>query len=123
MANDENFQIPAAMRKFAEKSVEQAKQAFDSFMAATQQAVGTAEAQAKTVQTGAKQAGELAMHFAERNVAASFDFAQRLLQARDAKEVTALQTEYIKSQMAALTEQAKELSQHAAKMAGPGISH
>ena len=115
-----NFEIPAEMREFAEKSVEQAKQAFDGFIAATQHAVGTAETQAKTLQTGARQSSELAMRFAERNVAASFEFAQRLLKAKDAKEMAELQAEYIKSQIATLTEQAKELGQQAAKMAGSG---
>lgn len=114
------FEIPAEMREFAEKSVEQAKQAFDGFIAAAQHAVGTAETQAKTMQTGAKEAGELAIQFAERNLTASFDHAQRLLHAKDAKEVTALQTEYVKSQIATLTEQAKELSKHAVKMTGQG---
>jgi phasin family protein len=58
------------------------------------------------------------MRFAERNVTASFEFAQKLLHAKDAQEVTALQAEYVKSQLAALTEQAKELSQQATKMTG-----
>ena len=51
------------------------------------------------------------MSFAERNVAASFEFAQRLMQAKDAKEVTELQAEYIKSQIAALTEQGQGIEQ------------
>lgn len=120
MAKDMKFEVPAEMRELAEKSVAQAKQAFDGFIAATQHAVGTAETQVKSMQTGAKDAGGLAMKFAERNVAASFDFVQKLLHARDAQEVTALQAEYVKSQLAALTDQAKELSQQAAKMAGQG---
>jgi phasin len=120
MAKDVKFEVPAEMRELAEKSVAQAKQAFDGFIAATQQAVGTAETQVKTMQTGAKQAGELALTFAERNVAASFDFAQKLLHAKDAQEVTALQTTYVKSQLSTLTEQAKELSQQATKMTGQG---
>ena len=125
MANNggTNFEIPAEMRAFAEKSVEQAKQAFDGFISAAQHAVGTAETQAKTMQSGAKEAGELAMRFAERNVASSFEFAQRLLHAKDAKEVTSLQIEYVKNQIAALTEQAKELSKQAAKMTGHDASH
>ncbi len=113
-----NFEIPAEMREFAEKSVAQAKQAFDGFIAATQHAVGTAETQAKTMQSGVKQSGELALKFAERNVQASFEFAQRLMQAKDAKEVTSLQAEYIKKQIAVLSEQAKELSQQATKLGG-----
>ena len=66
--DDLSFEIPAEMREFAEKSVAQAKQAFDGFVAATQKAVGTAETQAKTMQTGVKEAGELAMSFAERGL-------------------------------------------------------
>ena len=48
MAKDENarFEIPADMRALAEKSVEQAKQAFDIFISAAQHAVSTAENQA-----------------------------------------------------------------------------
>jgi phasin len=115
-----NFEIPAEMRAFAEKSVEQAKQAFDTFISAAQQAVNTAENQVASARTGAEEAGELAMRFAERNVASSFEFAQRLLHAKDFKEVTALQAEYVKSQIAALTEQAKELSKQASKVAGQG---
>jgi phasin len=118
-----NFEIPAEMRAFAEKSVEQAKLAFDSFVSAAQQAVNTAENQAASARTGAKEAGELAMRFAERNIASSFDFAQKLLRAKDPQEVTALHAEYVKSQVATLTDQAKELSKQAAKMAGQGTPH
>lgn len=113
-----NFDVPTEMRAFAEKSVEQAKQAFDSFIAATQQAVNTATSQAMSAQSGARQVGELAMRFAERNISSSFEFAQRLMQAKDVNEVTALHADYVKSQITALTEQAKELSQQAAKLAG-----
>jgi phasin len=113
-----NFEIPAEMRAFAEKSVEQAKKAFDTFISAAQQAASTVENQAASARTGAKEASELAIRFAERNVASSFDFAQRLLHAKDFKEVTELQAEYVKSQIAALTDQAKELSKQASKLAG-----
>jgi phasin len=113
-----NFEIPAEMRAFAEKSVEQAKQAFDTFISAAQHAANTMENQATNARAGAKEASELAMRFAERNVAASFEFAQQLLHAKDFKEVTRLQAEYVKSQIAALTDQAKELSKQTSKMAG-----
>ncbi len=122
MTNDSsmNFEIPAEMRAMAEKSVEQARQAFDTFVAATKHAVTTAETQAKGAQSGAKEAGELAMRFAERNIASSFELAQKLVRAKDPQEVLALQAEYTKSQIATLTEQAKELSQKAARITGQG---
>ncbi len=113
-----NFDIPTEMRVFAEKSMKQARQAFDSFMNATQDAVSTAESRAASARSGVKDVVELAMRFSERNVAASFAFAQRLLNAKDVKDVTAIHTEYVNSQIAALTDQAKELSKQAAKIAG-----
>jgi phasin len=117
------FEIPAEMRDFAGKSVAQAKLAFDSFVSAAQQAVSTAETHAVTARTGAKEAGDLAMRFAERNIASSFDFAQKLVRAKDPQEVASLHAEYVKSQVATLTDQAKELSKQAVKMAGQAPSH
>jgi hypothetical protein len=64
--------------------------------------------------------GELARGFAERNIASSFEFAQKLLQAKEPKEVMALHAEYVNTQIAVLTDQAKELSKRVAKMAGQG---
>jgi phasin len=115
-----NFEIPAEMRAFAEKSVEQARQALDNFISAAQTAVSSADKQAAGASAGVKQLSELAMGFAERNVASSFDFAQKLVRAKDAEEVLALQADYVKSQMAALNEQARELGKEAARAVGQG---
>ena len=117
------FEIPADMRALAEKSVEQAKQAFDVFISAAQHAVSTAENQAASAQAGAKEVGELAMGFAERNIASSFEFAQRLLQAKNSNDVMALHAEYVNKQIATLTEQGKELSSRTAKMVGQKPQH
>ena len=125
MTNEGNpkFEMPTEMRAFAEKSMEQAKLALDSFISATKQAVNTAETQAATARSGAKETGELAMRFAESNMAASFEFAQRLLRAKDPQELTALHAEYVKTQVETLTEQAKQLSKQAAKMTTRGVAH
>ncbi len=117
------FEIPSDMRALAEKSVEQAKQAFDIFISAAQHAVSTAENQAASAQGGAKEVGELAMGFAERNIASTFEFAQKLLRAREPKDVLALHADFVNSQISTLTEQAKELSKRATKMSGQGTPH
>ena len=121
--NGANLEIPAQMREFAEKSVEQAKHAFESFVSAAQHAVNTAENQAATARSGVKEVGELAMRFAERNISSSFDFAQKLVRAKDTKEVMGLHAEYVSGQIATLTDQAKELGKQAAKMTGQSGSH
>jgi phasin len=118
-----NFEIPREMRAFAETSMEQARKAFDSYIATARQAAGVADKQAAGARAGVKGLGDLAMGFAERNIAASFEFAQQLVRAKDSDEVLALQAEYVKSQMAELDAQAKKLGQEAARMAGLVAQH
>ncbi|MGZ8329909.1 MAG: phasin family protein [Rhodoplanes sp.] len=45
------------------------------------------------------------MTYAERNVANAFEFAQKLVQVKDVQDLVKLQTEFIQSQMQAMTEQ------------------
>ncbi len=112
-----NFEIPAEMRQTAERSVEQARKAFDGFIAAARQAISTFEGQAAAVQTGAKDVGKTAVAFAEQNVASSFEFAQKLARAKDIEEIMRLQAEFVKTQIQALSDQAKELGETATKAA------
>lgn len=109
------FEIPADMRKFAEQSVEQARQAFDGFMGAANKAVGDMEGRATAASSGAREVSGRAVAFAQRNIASSFDFAQKLVQARNVEEVLKLQQEYIQTQMQTLNEQARELGEAASK--------
>ena len=44
---------------------------------------------------------------------ASLEFAQKLLQAKAPEEVMKLHADYVKAQMQALTEQARDIAQHA----------
>ncbi len=112
-----SFEIPSEMRHVAEQSVAQAKQAFDGFMTAAQQAVSALEGQAAVAQASAKDMGKKAMSFAEQNVASSFEFAQKLVRAKDVQEVMQLQAEFARAQMEALGAQAKELGESATKAA------
>src|ERR1700680_1204091 len=88
-----HFEIPADMRAMAEKSVEQARLAFNTFMTAAQEAVATFEGQTKAAQAGARDLSEKALGYAERNVANTLAFADRLVHAKDAQEFIRLQTE------------------------------
>jgi len=113
--NPWNFDVPTQMRQFAEQSVEQAKKAMDGFLTAAQKTAAALETQANTAQSGAKDVREKVMSFAEQNVANSFEFAQKLVRAKDVQEVLALQQEFLKAQMAAMQVQAKDLGAAAAK--------
>jgi phasin len=119
MANEAtgNYEIPHEMRALAERSVEQARKAFDGFMTAAQKAASGMEGQASAVQASAVDVRQKAMTFAEANVASSFEFAQKLVRAKDLEEVTRLQGEFVQRQMRALAEQSQELGQTATRAA------
>ncbi len=118
MANDPkwNFDVPTQMRQLAEQSVEQAKKAVDGFLTAAQKTTETMETQASAAQAGAKDVGQKVMGFAEQNINNSFEFAQKLVRAKDVQEVMALQQEFLKSQMQAMQAQAKDLGAAATKV-------
>jgi phasin len=114
MANQSfDFAVPPEMRALAEKSVEQARKAFDGFVNAAERATTEFEQRAKATRVGAQDVAQKAMSFAEQNVASSFDLAQRLVGAKDINEVVKLHADYVRRQMDVLSEQARELSQSA----------
>lgn len=118
MAKDpfEQFAIPSDMRSFAEQSVAQARKAFEGFIDAANQAVGQMRGRAEAAHSGAAELAHKSMGYAEQNVAATFDFAQKLMRANSPSELMALQAEYLSHQMQALSTQVQELGQSAAKI-------
>ena len=122
MAPPEQFQIPQDMRAFAEKSIDQAKQAFDGFISAAQQAVSAFEGHAETARKEARNVTGKAMSFAEQNVTKSFELAQQLVRATDVQEVLRLQADFIRTQIQALSEQARELGDAAGQAAKKAAS-
>ena len=103
------YEIPNELRDFAERSVDQARKAFEGFVSVAQKAAGTVDGAAQDAQTGVKHVGSHVLGFAEKNVNAAFDLAQKLVHAKDPQQAFALQSEYLKSQIEALQSQAKEL--------------
>jgi phasin len=111
------FEVPNEMRDLADKSVEQAKRAFDSFMGATQNAAGNLQGTTQTVQEQAADATRQAVGFAEQNVKAAFDHAQQLVQAKGFDEVMKLQSDFMRNQMTAMQEQMKSMGETVQKTA------
>ena len=105
------FEIPKEMRSMAEASFDQARKAFEKFVATAQATAGTIEERGATVRAGAKDVGAKAISYAEKNVQASLDYAQSLLHAKDLTEIMKLHSEYVQAQMRTLAEQASEMGQ------------
>lgn len=95
----------------AESSVEQARKAFDNFLNAAQRTASTFEGQSQAARENAKDLGTKAITYAEKNVAASLDYAEKLIRAKDVTEVLRLHSDYVQEQIRTLADQARELGQ------------
>lgn len=115
------YEIPNEMRDFAEKSVDQARKAFDGFIGAAQKAVSAVHDSAESARANSELTAQKAMTYAEQNVAASFAFAQRLVRAKDPAEVMQIQAEFAKSQMEAFQKQMAELGSAVQKAAQSAV--
>jgi phasin len=103
------FEVPNELREFAERSVEQARKAFEGFLAVARRTADAADDAANTTQAGAKSVGAHVLAYAEQNVNAAFELANKVVRAKDPQEALALQGEYLKTQLTALQTQAKKL--------------
>jgi len=117
MNDASNFDIPAPVRQMAEKSVEQTKQAYDRMTEAARQTQGMFADSTNAMGMGSKELQEKTMQYAEANVQASFDLAERLVKAKDLQEVMEIQTQFARQQMEAYTHQAQDISRMMAEAA------
>ena len=112
----EQFAMPNEVRAFVEQSVAQARTAFNGVAEAANQAVKQWQGQTEAARSGAAEIAHKSMAYAEKNLEATFDFAQKLMQAKDANDVMRLQSEFLTNQMQRLSTQVQELGQSAAKI-------
>jgi phasin len=113
------YEIPNELRDFAERSVDQARKAFEGFVTVAQKTAGTIDGASHEAQSGAKHVGSQILGFAEQNVNAAFDLAQKLVHAKDPQEAFVLQSAFLKTQIDTLQGQAKELGALIQKSATP----
>jgi phasin len=97
------MEVPAPVREFAEKSVDQAEKAISSFMESASKSVAIVPGPMTDV---AKQA----LAITEANLKASFEHARKLIKAKDIDEVMKLQSEFLRNQFGAATEQFKQMT-------------
>ena len=113
------YEVPAQLRELTEKSLEEARKAFENFIEAAHKATAQAEGTANALQSSAKEASVKALSFTEAHVKAAFDHAQKLINAKDPQEFLAHQSEYMKKQLAAIEEHAKEIGAAVLKKVTP----
>jgi hypothetical protein len=97
------------MREMAQTTLDKAKDAVSKYMTESQKMREKADSTVRASYSTAKEMNEKAVAFAEANVIAGFDLAQRLLQAKDPQEMGSVYQNHLKEQIEKLNTQFKEL--------------
>lgn len=111
------FEIPDQLRTYAEQSITQARKAIEDFMKVAQSTVTSVEGSTNQIQAGATDINNKMLTYAEENIAAAFDFAEKMARAKDMDEIVKLQSEFMTKRMSAFGEQTREIGDTAAKAA------
>jgi phasin len=112
-----NVEMPAAFRELAEKGIAQAKDNYEKIKSAAEQATDVLEDTYATASKGASGYGVKLIETARTNSNAAFDLYGELLSAKSYSEVVEKTTAYMREQFDTMTAQAKELAEHAQKVA------
>lgn len=115
--NPDPFDASGAVKAAAEKTVDQARKAFDDAMDLARKTVADLEGNATTVQTHMRDMTRETLEFASASANATFSLMERMARAKDPAEVAALQKAYIDEQMERLGRQARAASDGAIRAA------
>jgi hypothetical protein len=97
------------MREMAQATLDKAKDAVSKYIVESQKMRAKVDSGVQASYSSAKDMNEKAVAFAEANVVAGFELAERLLQAKDPQEMGAVYQSHLKEQMEKMNAQFREL--------------
>ena len=97
------------MREMAQTTLDKAKEAVSKYMTESQKLREKADSGVRATYSTAKEMNDKAMAFAEANVAAGFELAQRLLRAKDPQEMGTVYQNHLKEQIERMNAEFREL--------------
>ena len=109
--------VPDELRNMAEANIFKAKEAVDKCMREAGSAYEKVDVSIEAARSGARDINRKAIDYAEANVNAAFEFAQKLVRAKDPQEIVALQQSFLKAQVEQMNMQARELGSAAVEAA------
>jgi phasin len=111
------IEFPSAFRELAEKSVAQAKENYEKMKTAAEDATEMLEDTYASASKGYSEYGLKLIETARANSNAAFDLVAKLLGAKSASEVVELSSGFMRTQFDTVSAQAKDLADHAQKVA------
>ncbi len=112
-----NVEVPAAFRDIAEKSIAAAKTNYEKMKATAEEATDLLEDTFSTASQGVSEYSLKAIEAARTNTNQTFDFAVALMGVKSLSEWVELSTAHVRKQFEMLSDQSKELSSIAQKVA------
>lgn len=100
---------PSKVRDFAEKGVDQARDAVGTLLEAARSAAEAIQSTTRTADLPQGVAVQRGFGYAKENISAIFDFAQKLVRSPDLKQAVELQSDFIKAQTEIMKKQVEEL--------------
>jgi phasin len=97
------MEVPPQIREFAEKSVDQAEKAISSF-------IESATKSTAKVPGPMTEVSKQVLAITEASLKAQFEQARKLMQAKSINEVMVLQSEFMRDQFGAATDQFKKMT-------------
>lgn len=102
-------EMPEPMRQVFKSSIEQARKAFETFIAASQQTMSNVDTSAAPASQSMKMLNQKIAEFTKSNAEANFELATKLADAKDMKDVIELQNQHVRQQMDTFAQQLEEL--------------
>jgi phasin len=112
-----NVEVPEMVREFAEKSVQQAKDAYARIKSAAEETTDVLEDTYASATKGATEFNLKALEALRFNVNASFDYTRELMGSKTLADAVELSASHMRKQFESLSAQAKTLSTLAQKVA------
>jgi hypothetical protein len=109
-------EMPESMRNIMKASIDQARKAFETFIAASQQAMTSFDGPANPATDGLKQLNEKIAEFTKLNADRNFTFALKLADAKQLNEVIEMQNSHVRDLMESYARQIEELRALTAKV-------
>jgi len=111
------MEVPTAFRDLAEKSIAQARSNYEHLKTSAEEATSMLETTYATASKGMSEYGLKVIETARANANAMFDLAAALLGAKSMSEMVELSTSHARKQFDTFSEQSKELTSLAQKVA------
>ncbi len=121
MQQTPNFaELPDSIRSIMKSSIEQARKAFDSFVATSENMLHGLDTSANPVADSLKSLNEKVAAFTRQNAEANFNLAMRLADARQLSDIVELQNSHMREQMETFSKQLEELRELTVKAVKEG---